>query len=186
MSGARDLKANEVTEVISKLNNTRDKALFILGMKTGFRISELLSFKVGDVYQYGKVVDSVRVERKNMKGRVRSRIVPLHSDAKVALAELAPELKLTDPHAALFQSERTGQGIGYHMARLTLHKAYSAAQLTGQLATHSMRKSFARAMYNRLGKDLIATQHALGHSHPNTTAKYLPPDQEAITRAILE
>jgi integrase len=51
----------------------RDKALFILGLKIGLRISELLSLKVGDAYQYDRVVDSVYVERKYMKREVEGR-----------------------------------------------------------------------------------------------------------------
>jgi hypothetical protein len=36
----------------------------------GKRISELLSLKVGDVYQHGRVGDVVYVERKHMKKKM--------------------------------------------------------------------------------------------------------------------
>jgi integrase len=57
----------EVATVKDAFIRTRDKALFILGLKTGLRISELSSLKVGDVYQYGRLGDVVYVERKYMK-----------------------------------------------------------------------------------------------------------------------
>jgi hypothetical protein len=46
----------------------RDNCLFILVIRTGYRISELLSLRVQDVQQHGKIVDKVAVARKAMKG----------------------------------------------------------------------------------------------------------------------
>lgn len=54
MKGCRALTADEVVRVSQAFHGTyaeRDRALFILGIKTGFRISELLSLGVGDVWQ---------------------------------------------------------------------------------------------------------------------------------------
>jgi integrase len=78
----------EIAMVKDALTRTRDKTLFILavGLKTGLRISELLSLKVGDVYQYGRLADVVYVERKHMKQKLEGRAIPLHQDAKVALS----------------------------------------------------------------------------------------------------
>jgi hypothetical protein len=44
-----------------------DRALFVLGVKMGFRISELLSLTVGDVWQHGCFVDYVAIQRRHMK-----------------------------------------------------------------------------------------------------------------------
>ena len=63
----------------------RDRALFVFGVKTGFRISEILSLTVADVYQNGHFVERVQVRRGSMKGKHESRSVILHPDAKAAL-----------------------------------------------------------------------------------------------------
>jgi integrase len=55
-----------------------------------------------------------------------------------------------------------------------------------RISTHSMRKTFARRVYEASGHDLIRTQRALGHSSPVTTARYLETDSEALDRLILE
>jgi integrase len=60
MKGCRPLSEAEVALVsrgFSGAHAARDKALFILGVKSGFRISELLSLTVGDVWQHGRVVN---------------------------------------------------------------------------------------------------------------------------------
>jgi integrase len=61
----------EVATVKDAFVKTRNKAPFILVLKTSLRISELLSLKVGDVYQFGRMADSVYVERKHMKKRLK-------------------------------------------------------------------------------------------------------------------
>jgi integrase len=47
-------------------------------LKTGLRISELLSLKVGDFYLQGWGGDVVYVERKYMKKKVEERAIHLH------------------------------------------------------------------------------------------------------------
>jgi integrase len=52
-------QAEEITAVSRSFGGTyaaRDRALFILGLKSGFRISELLSLRLGDVLQHGCLV----------------------------------------------------------------------------------------------------------------------------------
>ena len=70
MKGSRPLTDQEVT--ISQQELQRDicrpqQGLFLLGVRTGFRVSELLSLRVEDVCQHGQVVDRVTVHRANMK-----------------------------------------------------------------------------------------------------------------------
>ena len=62
MKGCRPLTDPEIALVSRSFGGTyalRDRAWFILGLKTGFRIAELLSLRVGDVWQHGRVVDQL-------------------------------------------------------------------------------------------------------------------------------
>jgi site-specific recombinase XerD len=71
MKGSRPLAAEEVAQVAKSFSGayaTRNKALFVVGHRTGFRISELLSLRVKDIWQHGKVVDRLTVRRGAMKG----------------------------------------------------------------------------------------------------------------------
>ena len=169
MKGCRPLTDPEIATVKDAFVRTRDKALFILGLKTGLRISELLSLKVGDVYQYGRLADVVYVERKHMKKKLEGRAIPLHQDAKAALSVWIKELEeagKADPSSPLFKSRKGERAMG-------------------KLGTHSMRKTFADRIYDRLGRDLIKVQRALGHRCINSTVSYLSFREEEITEAIL-
>jgi site-specific recombinase XerD len=192
MKGCRALSEVEVVEVAKSFGGVyaaRDKALFVLGVKSGFRISELLSLTIGDVYQHGQWVDRVAVQRKHMKGKHQGRSVPLHSEAKAALAPWLMELQRLGagtPDRYLFPSRKgVNRPLRRGQAWAILHQAYEANELTGPLGTHTMRKTFATKVYEATGKDLRSTQHALGHKSPASTAAYLAVDEAAVDAVIL-
>ena len=188
MKGCRPLTDPEIATVKNAFVRNRDKALFILGLKTGLRISELLSLRVGDVYQHGRLGDVVYVERKHMKKKVEGRAIPLHQDAKVALSVWIEELEKAgkaDPGSPLFKSRKGQCAITRVQAFRVLTEVYEANGLMGKLGTHSMRKTFADRIYERLGRDLIKVQRALGHKSINSTVSYLSFREEEITEAIL-
>lgn len=164
----------------------RDRCLFILGIRTGFRISELLSIRVGSVFQHGRLVERVTVERRNMKSGEEARAVALHPEAREALATWLEELGTEDPGRFLFQSrQRPRHPISYGQARRVLQDAFRVAGLAGIYATHSMRKTFAEWSHKAFGGDLLKTQRALGHASIQSTIHYLQADREEIDAAIV-
>jgi hypothetical protein len=64
--------------------------LFIVGHRTDFRISELLSLRVVDCMEHGKIVDHLTVQRQHMKGgkagKTSGRTVALHPEARAELS----------------------------------------------------------------------------------------------------
>ena len=185
MKGSRPLLDGEIKLVIETLTDPRDRALFILGIRTGFRISERLSLRVGDVFQYGSITDRVEVQRKSMKKKLESRSVPLHDEAKAVLLHLIQVNGLTE-NDCLFQCHRgDNKPLGRIQAWRVLNAAYSLVELSGNVSTHSMRKTFAAKVYKAVDKDIIKTQKALGHKNLNSTASYLSFAEEEIDDAIL-
>jgi integrase len=186
MKGSRPLTDQEVTIASKSFSGTyaaRNKALFLLGVRTGFRVSELLSLRVEDVYQNGQVADRVTVRRANMKKKIEGRTVVLHPEAKAAVATWLVEAYLTE--GPLFPSRRGNGAISRVQAWEILQEAYEANGLTGQLGTHAMRKTFANRVYTALKGDLVKTQRALGHKNINSTVSYLSFREEDIDAAIL-
>lgn len=192
MRGCRPLTEDEVEAVLAHLggpSGARDRALFLLGVRSGFRISEILSLRLGDVVQAGRVVERVRVLRRHMKGRREGRTVLLHPAARAALATWLEELRSAGYMTAdsfVFQSRRgPNQAIGRVQAWRILRRAFEQAGLTGNLGTHSMRKTFADRVYDRLGGDLVKTAQALAHRSIGSTASYLTFREAEIDEAIL-
>jgi site-specific recombinase XerD len=75
--------------------------------------------------------------------------------------------------------------MGRIQAWRILNAAAKALCLPGKIGNHSMRKSFAERVYNKLGRDLVKTQKALGHRSINSTVSYLSFIQEDIDAAIV-
>jgi integrase len=192
MKGCRPLTDDEVRLIQQSFGGVyaaRDKALFLLGVKSGFRISELLSLRVGDVSQHGRLVDRVAVLRRHMKQKLEGRTVLLHPDAKAALATWLVTLR-QDPACTsqtyVFRS-RKGQNrpISAVQAWRILHEAVVTNELTGKVGTHAMRKTFANRVYHQLNHDLVKTQRAMGHKNINSTVAYLSFVEAEIDAAIL-
>ena len=86
----------------------------------------------------------------------------------------------------VFQSRKgSNRPISRVQAYRILQQAYYANDMTGTLGTHSMRKTFADRVYEKLNHDLFKTQKALGHRNINSTIQYLSFKQEEIDAAIL-
>lgn len=189
MKGCRPLTSDEVNSVLEALDGTslppRNRALFLLGLRSGFRISELLSLRVRDVFQNGHFVDRVTVTRSFMKGKKEGRTVILHPEAKSALEACIDVGR--DPDRFVFQSRQgENRALNRRTAWTLLKKAYAKCGLTGKLGTHSMRKTFAKRVHDKVGRDLIKTQKALGHKSVNSTVSYLSFDETEIDDAILK
>lgn len=187
MKGCIPLTAFQVQAVSAALP-LRDRALFLTGIFTGFRISELLSLRICDVWTGESVRDTLSVRARSMKGNAPTRCIALHASAKAAIGAYLSELGVTDIQRALFPSRKGGKPLGRKAAWRILHSALVKAGVQGtegQLGTHVMRKTFAGRMYDKLGKDLVKTQRALGHKSIQSTAQYLSFNESEITAAVL-
>jgi integrase len=124
-----------------------------------------------------------------MKRKLQSRTVILHPKAKLAVQTwLDTMTKAIDvsPETYLFKS-RKGQNrpISRIQALRILKEAFDSCEMTGKLGTHSMRKTFANNVHERLDRDLVKTQRALGQKNITTTIRYLSFRDEEIDEAIL-
>ncbi len=169
----------------------RAKALFTLGYTAGARVSELLSLNVGKVMRNGVVVEMLTFDRRNMKGKRQSRTVKVRPDAKTALADwiddMAEQIDVNDS-TPLFANMLRGSEFG----TLTVQQANNIIkgifsnvihdEHLVNLATHTMRKTFARLYYEECvrmqGRGVMVdpireVQRALGHSSVQTTERYL-------------
>ena len=185
MKGTRPLTIAEIKKVARTFEGSkyelRDRSLFLLGISTGGRISELLSLKVGDVFQNGKPVTDLQFTKHVVKGKENARTVPVNSDGKKAILDLIQWHRETYGRAyavrALFPSQKPkSKVLKGAMSRRNAHdilkNAFKKAGLNGKLATHSMRKSYAQRIYDATG-DIFSVKELLGHKSVSTTQDYL-------------
>jgi site-specific recombinase XerD len=199
MAGRKPILENEEPGVHAALANfgLRDQALITLGLNTGFRITELLSLNVGDVWTGSGPKPAVRITRAHMKGgrgrhrkAVSSRAVPLNEAAagtvtKYLFARFGSGL--VDPQTPLFPSRKHSQRLSRWQANRIVHAVLAKANLTGQesYGTHTLRKTFCRKVYQATGHDINLTRAVMGHASVATTQRYLPIADQEITAAVL-
>jgi integrase len=194
MQGCRNLSDQEVSDILGSFSGkyaARDRALFCLGVHTGYRISELLSLRWQDVLTpKGEIGSYVTVARRNTKKKVAGRTVPLHTTAREALREWRTVTRHPAPQHPIFCSQKLDencepQAIDRYQADYVLRKAYMSCNVDGKVATHSMRKTFAVNVHEKLGRDISKTQQAMGHVNISNTVTYLSVDRSEIEKAIL-
>ena len=181
MKGTRPLDNDEIRSVSTCFTGTfatRNSGLFMLGVSTGGRISELLSLTIADVFQNASAVSDLLFEKSVVKGGEVSRAVPVNADGRRAIQTLInwhkAKYKTIAATRPLFPSRnRNGRvPMNRQTAHEMLKQAFIAAGLNGKLATHSLRKSFAQRVYEQ-SSDIYLVQELLGHRSVNTTQKYL-------------
>lgn len=196
MAATRALTGSEQAKMAAALERTRDRLLFLLGLHSGFRIHELLSIRLGDVWRNDRPATELTRARRQLKGgvganqrRVRSRTTPLHPAVQAALRTYVRERFGEQPAAAeefLFKSRKgPNTPITPRHAWRIIKEAARAAGFAERVATHSMRKTFARVIYDRSRHDLILTQRALDHRSVITTSRYLESTADDVAAAIL-
>ena len=192
MKGTRPLDNDEIRLVSACFTGTfevRNRGLFMLGVSTGGRISELLSLTIGDVYQNRNPVTDLLFDRSIVKGGEVSRAVPVNTDGMRAINDLVrwhrEQYRTVKASRPLFPS-RNGKGeqrMTRRAAHNVLKDAFEAAGLNGHLATHSLRKSFAQRLYEQTG-DVFTVQEMLGHKSIATTQKYLGVNYASVRAAV--
>lgn len=170
----------------------RDRLYFNMGMMCGFRVSELLSLRVGQVYNCGegKAYGFVDISKENMKGKKKSRASKLSPTTRRYIEDLVrwwPKIYLRgNPMSKdyLFQGRHPENSqMDVSSVRKRLQKVFKELGFEmDKLATHTLRKTLANNIYNASGKCIITTCRVLGHSRTDTTMSYLVSNSDVIDK----
>lgn len=190
----RDKGRIEAMKKLLKASNMRDYVLFVLGINSGLRISDLLGLTVGDVTAKGKKAPSIsdRISLKETKtGKTKS--FPLGDTSKKAIKDYLSSrgLDCNDPHQRslpLFPSRKRADGGCRPISRIQAYRILNdVAKVVGieeRIGTHTLRKTFAYHAYQN-GYDLSMIQKLLNHSSPGVTLRYIGITQDEMDNVYL-
>jgi len=154
----------DVRALLSVIDNTRNRALVLMLLRTGMRIGELLSLRVQDIDLKEQKV-FIHEARKTGVGRV----VYFSADAKEALVAW---LKKKDPREDVLAYGKKYESITYAAARLMFVRCLKKAGLLHKGYTlHCLRHTFASELLNA-GMRLECLQPLLGHTSVEVTRRY--------------
>jgi integrase len=157
---------------ILKKRSLRDYALFVLGINSGLRISDLLSLRVEDVLDPGsrrlKVTDRIRMREKKT-GKVKN--FPLNTPARSALSEYL-NARRPAKEEPLFPSRKGKGPLTTRQAHRIISDAAKEVGIRERIGTHTMRKTFCYHAYKK-GVDIGNLQKLLNHSSQTETLRYM-------------
>lgn len=176
MNYVEPIRDSEMVRQISnylRASSERNYIMFMIGIYSGLRISDILQLKVRDVK--GKYSITIR-EKKTRKQKIFE-INPI----------LRKELKVycdgKEGNEFLIKSrEGRNKPITRGMAYKILAEAGEEYGVPN-LGTHSLRKTFGFHHYKQY-KDVALLQRIFNHSSPAITLRYIGIDQDTINRSI--
>ena len=157
------LSPEEVVRLLEAALPGRDRTLLELAYACGLRLKELLGLRVADI-------DSARMvlHIRHGKGQ-KERLVPL---SPRVLELLRAYWRKYRPTTWLFPGIEPTRALTDGTVQRLCRRTAKRAGLTKHVHPHTLRHSFATHLLEA-GVDLLSVQAILGHSHFNTTAKYL-------------
>jgi integrase/recombinase XerD len=157
------LSPEEVVRLLDAALPGRDRTLLDVAYSCGLRLKELLGLQVRDI-DGGRMVLHIR----HGKGQ-KQRFVPLSPRLLQVLRVYWKEYR---PANGLFAGVQPGVPLTDGAVQRLCRRTAARAGLSKHVTPHTLRHSFATHLLEA-GVDLLSVQALLGHSHFNTTAKYL-------------
>lgn len=159
----------------------RNNALFVLGVLTALRISDLLQLKWADVYneKTGAFYAHLTVvEHKTGKKKT----IALHPDAIRALSLCLPSRR----GVFLFEGRKSGQPISRTQAWRIIRETATAVGIEGVISCHSLRKTWGYHAWTSQMVSPVVIMDIYNHSNYAITRRYLGVAQDDLDRAYLD
>lgn len=182
MEALKEIKQINSMKRYLKKHSERDYILFVLGINTGLKITELLNIIVGDVLETdGTIKNFLLLPSKELEV---PKEIYLNQKVKKALHHYIHACQL-NRDCYLFQSGKTNKNISRQHAYRIIHQAAEAVGIKGKIGTNSMRKTFGYHAYKR-GVAISLLQRHFNHATPSETLKYLEISKDDQLRTEID
>jgi len=166
----RDKSKIEELKMELMKSSYRNYLIFVFGINTGLRISDILKLKVSDVKGKEHIV-----LKEQKTGKTKRFLV--NNNLRRELEKYVHGMKLS---AYLFVSRK---GVNKPIHRIqyyrVMKKAGSNVGIMGEIGTHTLRKTFGYHHYKE-SKDVAMLQEIFNHSGPSVTLRYIGITQDEI------
>ncbi|MEH7235643.1 tyrosine-type recombinase/integrase [Bacillus sp. JJ1562] len=165
-------KINEIKEVLKK-QSQRDLLLFVFGINTAVKVSDLLSLRVEDVWDESGMKEFLYVKDATSE---EVKAYYLNNMIKNELSEYLEthEYKGSD---FLFKSKKDNQPISRQQAYRIINHAAKEVGIPGKVGMHTLRKTFGYHAYLK-GIAISILMDIYNHHSPSETFKYIGINKE--------
>lgn len=158
----------------------RNYLLFVMGINTALRISDLLSLKVKDVIDSkGNIKDYLHIKEKKTGRQAK---IYLNQTVKEALNYFLNQSRGIDPDNYLFKSERSNRPLDRIRVWSLIQRWTREVGLESErYGTHSLRKTWGYQARMQ-GVSIEQISEKLGHKSVAVTKRYIGINQEEINQ----
>lgn len=169
----RDIKT--VQDIADYLKEKAPKyhVMFMIGIYSGLRISDILKLKVRDVR--GK--DAIKIREKKTG---KEKLFPINKDIYPIIQDYIINMK--DYDYLVPSSRAIHKAVSREYAYRVIHAAGLLFGLDN-LGTHTMRKTFGYHFYMQT-KDIVLLMKILNHNDQSKTLRYIGVEQSTIYSAM--
>ncbi|HDI3121676.1 site-specific integrase [Clostridium botulinum] len=156
-------------------NGYRDYMMFVIGINTGLRISDILNLKVSDVKEKTHISIVEKKTKKNKRFMINTMLK----------AEIDRYIDNMNDDDYLFSSRK---GKNKPITRVQAYRILNnVADKLGieEIGTHTLRKTFGYWHYQK-NKDVALLQNLFNHSAPSITLRYIGINQDIMDKSIKE
>jgi integrase len=164
-------------------NKYRNHALFVLGVHSALRISDLLKLRWGDVYNFenNHILTHINLtEQKTGK----TTCIALEKETMRALWLYFIHIDKPAPDMPIFINARTGKAISRVQGYRIIRGGGEAVNLPYRISCHSLRKTFGYHAWNS-GVPVPVVLEIFNHSSISITRRYLGVTQDEKDKATL-
>jgi integrase len=168
----RDPEKIEKMKEYLRAKNERDYVMFLLGISTGLRISDILKLTKEDLLRshiHIKETKTTKAKRVKIPGYIKKEIVPYAKS-------------LNDGDYVIKSRQGGNKAIDRSTAYRILRYAADHVNLT-EIGTHTLRKTFGYHFYKQT-KNIAMLQELFNHSDQHVTLRYIGINQDALDEAM--
>lgn len=173
----KNLSAEHITQLFATIEHPMDRALFLLMLRCGLRVSEVASLKVSaiDWEQH-----ALRVEQG--KGQ-RDRVVYLSADALASLRECWQQRPPAVPDEYVFWNQKR-QNRPLSIKAIQKKMARYAKKAGIAASCHRLRHTFASELLEH-GAELVSIRELLGHASMTASERYAKLSNQQVKQEYL-
>lgn len=169
----RDVKT--IQDIADYLKEKAPKyyVMFMVGIYSGLRISDILKLKVRDIR--GK--DAIKIREKKTG---KEKLFPINKEVYPVIQDYCVNMK--DYDYLIPSSRATNKAVSREYAYRMIHAAGAEFGLDN-LGTHTMRKTFGYHFYMQT-KDIVLLMKIFNHNDQSKTLRYIGVEQSTIDSAM--
>jgi integrase/recombinase XerD len=173
----RALSKEHIEQLFAHIHSAMDRTLFLLMLRCGLRVSEVVHLKVSDIEW---TQQALRIEQG--KGR-KDRRVYLSADAVASVRECVQRRPSGVPGDAVFWNQkRPSRALSVKAIQKKMARYANAAGIVA--SCHSLRHTFASNLLEQ-GAEIVSIRELLGHASITSSERYAKVSNQKVKQEYI-